>query len=316
MTDFQEILKTDSVVFLSEDSFPAQRRLDRTVSQMEDLIDMAGSGKSLPVTEICEDGECCAVVLEEIFDGETLVLTSAVSGPEEKDVFCELAAELFRIRPPAKIINLDAKDRLPEKAVISYFSSMVLDYFTQCSPFFQDYDSVYSESRIEKASQVIDRLRREGITFPDGSSVLEICCGNGMSTIGLRKAGIDPEISADINDDEISVGLHHGVLKKDSTLVLDASKLSHFFDKGRFDACIGFMIGTIHMYDKNMWLDILNEMILVTKPGGRLLLTIRTPEETAVVDDFMRSKGISGLVIDNRDDETEYDQWIWTGIVP
>lgn len=310
---FQRLLGTSSTVFLSEDSFASQRLLENGMSQLADLVKMAKTAPLPPLIAVSENGLFTGVALPELFEGETLVLTAAVCGPEEKKMFHALAQDLFRIAPPARIIDDNDKDRLSERAVIAYYAAMTLDRFAQCGPFIQKYDDVYSPRRVKKAAETIRRMKDAGVSF-DGA-VIEICCGNGMSALALHEAGLDP-VCVDINEDEVAVGLYHGVLGKDRTVVFDASALSLCFDEKRFDVCIGFMLGTIHGYDREMWRTVIREAAKVTAPGGRLLFTVRTEEEARMVSEDMEKDGISGTIWDNRDSETEYDQWIWTAVIP
>ena len=92
---------------------------------------------------------------------------------------------------------------------------------------------------------------------------------------------------------------------------MDATTLSRNLDNETFDTVIGFMIGTIYEFNKNLWFSIVGEAAKMLKPGGFLLLTMRAEHEAVWVSDYLKSKGVVGEIIDNIDELTNYDEWIY-----
>jgi len=201
--------------------------------------------------------------------------------------------------------------------VIEYYSKTALSFFQESGALLPSYDSVYSKSRVQKAAAVLQKVAGLPAVKESGRAflapefrVLEICCGNGMSTLGLYEKGIVP-LSVDINAEDVCIGLAHGVLKPEKTIVMDATALSKNLDAETFDTVIGFMIGTIYEFNKELWFSIAGEALKMLKQGGFLLLTLRAEHEAVWVADYLKSLGVAGEIIDNRDNETNYDEWIY-----
>jgi len=251
--------------------------------------------------------------------GNCLVFTPAVSDAETKRVFWSLLSEMFFL-PPAgdtQICRLFVSEKELTDDVIEYYSKTELSFFRESDAQPPSYKSVYSESRVQKATATLQKIselstvKDSGRTFlAPGLRVLEICCGNGMSTLGLYEEKVEP-LCVDINAEDICIGLAHGVLRPDKTILMDATTLSRYLDIEMFDTVIGFMIGTIYEFNKELWFSIVGEALKMLKSGGFLLLTLRDEHEAVWVSDYLKSKGIVGEIIDNLDDLTHYDEWIY-----
>ena len=250
--------------------------------------------------------------------GNCLVFTPAVSDAGTIRVFQSILSEMAALPSagdtPVHQLQVSKKELADD--VIEYYSKTALAFFHESEEMLPSYDSVYSESRVQKAAETLRKMsglpavKESGRAFlAPGFNVLEICCGNGMSTLGLYEEGVVP-LSVDINAEDICIGLAHNVLKPAKTILMDATTLSRNLDSETFDTVIGFMIGTIYEFNKNLWFSIVGEALEMLKPGGFLLLTLRAEHEAVWVSDYLKSKGVVGEIIDNRDDRTNYDEWI------
>ena len=133
-----------------------------------------------------------------------------------------------------------------------------------------------------------------------------------MATLSLEKRGIFP-LTTDYDRCQVCQGLEHGVLKPERTIVMDATRLTDFLDGGSFDAVIGFMLGTIYSFNKDIWAAMMNESLKVVKPGGTLLFTVNKHEEMDILESVLDGLGAVGEVIDNTDENGIYDQWVYLG---
>lgn len=342
---FVQKLNIRASFYLTEENIASQRYLYDGLLELEELVKMKKEGKFDFETVFLSDEEKTSsfigfVMIEreksetkgEPDSGNCLVFTSVLSDFETKKMFQSLLADLHSdekdIPTDEKGIPTDEKGIpsdekyipvSPEKLaddVREYFSNMNLSYFKESLGNIPPYDSIYSAPRIEKASQTLDivknnpraALLKKSFLAP-GSNVLEICCGNGMSSLSLYDAGISP-ICLDRDEEEICIGLAHGVLKPERTVLMDATTLSKNLDENQFDAVIGFMIGTIYEFNKEMWFSIADESLKVLKKDGFLMLTLRTKQEAEWISEHLNKNGISSEIIDNQDEKTNYDAWI------
>lgn len=164
---------------------------------------------------------------------------------------------------------------------------------------------VYIESRNERLKGILDKYKLKG-------KILEICCGNGMSTLPLHKMGYDP-LSIDLDKCQICQGLEHNVLDPKRTIVLDATRLSEFFYENSFDTIAGFMLGTIYSFNRGIWEKMMAQAVKLLKPDGMILLTVNKKEEIEILQNALSRNGIRGQLIDNTDGKGIYDQWIYLG---
>jgi hypothetical protein len=73
------------------------------------------------------------------------------------------------------------------------------------------------------------------------------------------------------------------------------------------------MLGAIYEFNKADWQKILSEAAAIVNEG-LFLLTVHKKEEIDFIDKTMNSFGIKGQIIDNRDDTSIYDQWVYIGV--
>jgi hypothetical protein len=73
------------------------------------------------------------------------------------------------------------------------------------------------------------------------------------------------------------------------------------------------MLGAIYEFNKTDWQKILSEAAAIVNEG-LFLLTVHKKEEIDFIDKTMNGFGIKGQIIDNRDDTSIYDQWVYIGV--
>lgn len=201
------------------------------------------------------------------------------------------------------------------KTTIREFSEAVNEYFSielvnrhlceNCHVNKEPYNMVYIESRNARLKGILDRYRLKG-------NILEICCGNGMSTLPLHNMGYDP-LSIDYDKCQVCQGLEHNVLDPKRTIVIDATRLCEFFNINSFDTIVGFMLGTIYPFNKSAWEKMMTESVSILKPAGMILLTVNKKEEIEILKNALEMNGVRGELIDNTDSKGIYDQWVYVG---
>ncbi|MCZ7382215.1 MAG: class I SAM-dependent methyltransferase [Candidatus Methanoperedens sp.] len=193
------------------------------------------------------------------------------------------------------------------KAIVEYYSIELVNrrLCENCHISKEPYEMVYIESRNARLEGLLDKYKLKG-------DILEICCGNGMSTLPLHKIGYNP-LATDYDKCQICQGLEHHVLDPKRTIVLDATKLSLFFAENEFDTIVGFMLGTIYPFNKTTWEKMMDESAKVLKPGGFIMLTVNKREEIEILKNALEKNGIKGKLVDNTDEKGIYDQWVYVG---
>lgn len=191
-------------------------------------------------------------------------------------------------------------------AIIEYYcSSLVSRQLCENCPVSKEpYEMVYIKDRNAKLKALLKK-------YPLKGDILEICCGNGMSTLPLHESGYDP-LAIDNDKCQICQGLEHDVLNPKRTIVLDATRLSEFFRENEFDTVVGFMLGTIYAYNKDMWEKMITEAVKALKSNGMILLTVNKKEEIEVLMDVLE-RHFTGKIVDNTDEKGIYDQWAYVG---
>ena len=147
--------------------------------------------------------------------------------------------------------------------------------------------------------------------YPD-DKILEVCCGNGMSTLALYRLGLSP-LAIEVNKCVVCQGLEQGVLNPRKILVMDATTLSRYFEPGSFNAVIGFMLGLVYDFNKELWINIMKEAVKVARKDALLLFTVSSKPEIEILAAALAREGIKGQIVDNTDSEGTYDQWFFVG---
>jgi SAM-dependent methyltransferase len=193
------------------------------------------------------------------------------------------------------------------EAVIEYYSLALVNrrLCENCHINKEPYNMVYIEFRNDILIGILEKYKLKG-------EILEICCGNGMSTLPLQKMGYRP-LAIDYDRCQICQGLEHSVLDPKRTIVLDATRLSEFFPENSFDTIAGFMLGTIYPFNKNIWEKIMGEAAWILKPEGMIILTVNKKEEIEILKNALEKAHVSGILINNTDEKGIYDQWVYVG---
>lgn len=256
-----------------------------------------------------ENGDIIGLIL---FNPETdespefwAVFTNLISSKPAPNESSRRFSERVKNLKLNKVYETTRKDF--NNAIIEYYSLVLVNrqLCENCHISKEPYEMVYIESRNAKLKGLLDKYKLQG-------ELLEICCGNGMSTLPLRRQGYDP-LAIDNDKCQICQGLEHGVLDPKRTIVLDATRLSEFFPDNAFDSVVGFMMGTIYPFNKDTWEKMVVEAVKVLKTGGMMMLTVNKKEEIEILKDALEKSHINGKLIDNTDDKGIYDQWAYVG---
>jgi SAM-dependent methyltransferase len=308
-------LDNDENLFLPEESYSNLKDLYRTLGFMEQMIQSGGIDGEVRAVQEGEDIICLAINNQDMGEYPSFwaVFTNVVARSgiqsEAAGQFDGLAYVLLQAADNVNLIDASArelKDALQEYFSIALVEKQLCD---GCVKPTETYDMVYLDIRVQRLD---DMFRKLGDKFDASGRVLEICCGNGMATLSLEKLGIFP-LTTDYDRCQVCQGLEHDVLKPERTIVMDATRLTDFFEGASFDAVIGFMLGTIYSFNKDVWAAMMYESLKVVKPGGTLLFTVNKHEEMDILKNVLEGLGAVGEVIDNTDENGIYDQWVYLG---
>lgn len=256
-----------------------------------------------------ENGNVIGLVLYNPETGESepflAIFTDIISSRQLLNKGSRIFSDITSDLKLQKFYNVEAQEF--HNAIIEYFSLELVNRHLceNCHISKEPYDMVYIESRNDRLNGIIEKHDLKG-------EMLEICCGNGMSTLPLRKMGYNP-LAIDYDKCQICQGLEHNALDPRRTIVLDATRISEFFDENTFDTIVGFMLGTIYPFNKDIWEKMMTEAVKVLKTGGIILLTVNKKEEIEILKKALEINGICGEFIDNTDSKGIYDQWIYIG---
>ncbi|MBN2488609.1 MAG: class I SAM-dependent methyltransferase [Methanosarcinaceae archaeon] len=309
----KELFDVDEEIYLVEPNYYSQRTIESTIKYLENIRDIIETNK-LRIIRITTGGKTVGLA---IFNPATpevpidfwSIFTSAITSFQNAE-FESLADSIIASNEPERVIEVTHSNL--HEALIEYYSVLLVnrETCTDCTMQLEPYNSVYAEDRIDRLLELLERLGSEGLSFE--GNMLEICCGNGMSTIALHRLGYDP-LSIDYEKCEVCQGLEHGVLNPRRTLVMDATKLSRFLEPERFDCIVGFMLGTIYEFNKDIWSRMMVESAKVAREGATILFTVRSKPEMDLLEKALQYAGIEGRAIDNNDSSGMYDQWVFVG---
>ncbi len=308
-------LDNDENLFLPEESYSSMNDLYRTLGFMEQMVQSQGIDGKVRAVQDGEDIICLTInnPATPEYPSFWAVFTNVVakSGIQSAAAgqFGGLASVLLQAADDMDFIDASSRELIG--ALQEYFSIALVEkqLCDGCVKPNETYDMVYLDTRVQRLDELFKKL---GDRFDASGRVLEICCGNGMATLSLEKLGILP-LTTDYDRCQVCQGLEHGVLKPELTIVMDATRLTDFFEGGSFDAVIGFMLGTIYSFNKDIWAAMMDESLKVVKPGGTLLFTVNKREEMDILKEVLDGLGAVGEVIDNTDENGIYDQWVYLG---
>ncbi|HJH30384.1 MAG TPA: class I SAM-dependent methyltransferase [Methanosarcinaceae archaeon] len=309
----QDLLGIKDEIYLVEPGYHSQKNIVTTISYLKDIQKVAGD-YSFRAIRITDGTKTTGLAIfnertEEVpVDFWSIFLSSIASQSIEE--FESLADSILDFNPPERVVEVAGN--VMNDALIEYYSILLVNRETcnECTMPLESYKRVYAPDRVSRLSELLKKLAQNGISI-DGD-VLEICCGNGMSTIALHELGIEPT-TIEYEKCTVCQGLMHGVLDPKKTIVMDATMLSNFFEHGRFDCVVGFMLGTIYEFNKEMWARMMFESAKVSKEGALMLFTVNSKSEMDILESALRMIGIEGEVMDNTDKLSIYDQWVFIG---
>ena len=238
--------------------------------------------------------------------GFWIIFTDFISDKRSKEEFEVLASEIKGIKEREVVME---REKFREGVIEFYSVGLVNRLFCDCD--LKD-TSFYPRERTEALKKVLSEfLRENGIGVEiENKKTLEIGCGDGGATIALHESGIFP-IAVDINKCEICKGLEEGVLEPKKSIVLDCSVLSTFFGK-EFDIVFGFMIGKLTPFNRFEWEGVLREVPRILKDRGKVLFTVSSEEEAAMVKEILKDE-FEGEIKENKDSDGYLDHWVIYG---
>ncbi len=310
----QEFLGIDEEIYLVEESYTTQRTLERTLQYLNGVRNFPGA-ESIRLIRVREGEHTLGLLFFNHADENVPVdfwslFTGALASASLKARFEALADSLLTSNPPEKDIELPSETW--RNAINEYYSLMLVsrNLCPGCSVRPESYRSVFSENRVKKVTEIFELLRKKGY-YPEGR-LLEVCCGNGMSTLALYRLGLDP-LAIEINKCTVCQGLEQQVLNPQRVVVMDATTISRYFEPGSFDAVMGFMLGLVYEFNKDLWTGIMREAVSVAADGAVLLFTVSSKPEIEILADTLLKAGVKGEIVDNMDSEGTYDQWLFVG---
>ena len=309
----QDLLGIKDEIYLVEPGYYSQKNIVTTISYLKDIQKVVGD-YNLRAIRITDGINTTGLAIfnertEEVpVDFWSIFLSSIANQSIEE--FESLADSILDSNQPERVVEVAGSAM--NDALIEYYSILLVNRETcdECTMPLESYEQVYTPDRMNRLSGLLKKLAQSGISIE--GDVLEICCGNGMSTIALHELGIEPTT---IEYDKCTVcqGLMHGVLDPKKTIVMDATMLSNFFEQGRFDCVVGFMLGTIYEFNKDLWARMMFESAKVAKEGALMIFTVNDKSEMDILESALRMIGIEGEVMDNTDQFGIYDQWVFSG---
>lgn len=310
----QELLGINEEIYLVEESYTSQRTPERTLQYLNRVRNFPGAG-DIRLIRVREAGHTLGLLFFNPADENVpvnfwSVFTGALASVSMKTRFEVLADSLIPSTLPEKDIELSSETW--RSAINEYYSLMLVsrNLCPGCSVKPESYKSVFSENRVKRVTEIFELLRKKGC-YPEGR-LLEVCCGNGMSTLALYRLGLDP-LAIEINKCTVCQGLEQQVLNPQRSVVMDATAISRYFDPGTFDAVMGFMLGLVYEFNKELWTGIMREAVSVAADGAVLLFTVSSKPEIEILADTLLKAGVEGEIVDNTDSEGTYDQWLFIG---
>jgi len=202
-----------------------------------------------------------------------------------------------------KVEARDFKEALREYLAVSLAEGALCD----CDKEREPRSFTFNEERNKRIGALLKGLAKEHGFSLDKMEALEICCGNGMSTAAVKPL-FHRILSIDNDRCAVCNGLYHGTLEPADVMVVDAMELTKYIEE-KYDVLLGFMLGTIYEFNKNVWRMIFEESIKALGDDGFLLLTVNKREELDFMAEAFNALGVEGKVVDNRNERDVYDGW-------
>jgi SAM-dependent methyltransferase len=310
----KELLGIEEEIYFVEESYLAQRTIGSTLRYLNSVLDFL-EGRKMRLLRVREGEHTLGLLIfnpaeEEVPVDFWSVFTGALAATLLKKEFETIASSIMSSNLPEREIEISSESW--RNAVNEYYSFMLVNrnLCQGCAVRPESYRSIFSENRVRRVTDIFNLLQKKGLS-PEGR-LLEVCCGNGMSTLALYRLGLDP-LAVEINKCMICQGLEQGVLNPQRVLVMDATVISRYFEPGSFDAVMGFMLGLVYEFNKELWTGIMREAVSVASQGALLLFTVSSRPEIEILAEALRRAGVKGEIVDNTNSEGTYDQWIFVG---
>ncbi|MBN1134727.1 MAG: class I SAM-dependent methyltransferase [Methanosarcinaceae archaeon] len=309
----KELFDVDEEVYLVEPNYYSQKRIESSIKYLQTICDIIVINK-LRIIQMTNEGKTIGLAIFNPATSEVPIdfwsIFTSLIAKKQRSEFESLSDTILASNLPERVIEISS-DSLHE-ALVEYYSMLLVNRETciDCTMQLEPYNRVYVEERINRLLELLEWLKSDGISF--GKDMLEICCGNGMSTIALHRLGYEP-LSIEYDKCAVCQGLEHGVLDPRRTIVMDATKLSKFFEQEHFDCIVGFMLGTIYEFNKEIWSRMMLESEKVAREDATILFTVRSKPEMDILEKSLKDAGIEGRVIDNTDCSGMYDQFVFVG---
>lgn len=310
----QELLDINEEIYLIEENYLAQRKIESTLQYLNGLRKFSGEHE-MRLLRVCENERTLGLLLFNAADENVpvdfwSVFTGSFASANLRKEFEEIVDVIFSSNAPVK--EIETPFERWQDAVIEYYSLMLVtrNLCPICNVRPESYKNIFSESRVQKVEAIFGYLKKRDL-YPKGK-VLEVCCGNGMSTLALYRLGLTP-LAVEINKCTVCQGLEQGVLNPQKTIIMDATALSKYFEPGSFDVVMGFMLGLIYEFNKELWTSIMREAVQVANDNALLLFTVSSKPEIEILAAALSREGVEGEIVDNTDSEGTYDQWLFVG---
>ncbi|MDD4330760.1 MAG: class I SAM-dependent methyltransferase [Methanosarcinaceae archaeon] len=313
----QELSGISETLYLVEESYSSQRTIESTLRYLAGVHTFVAQEK-IRLIRIKKEEQTLGLFIFNPGNKEFpvdfwSVFTGALAKEPYRREFEELSASILLQNPAEKEFEISSE--LWRDAINEYYSLMLIsrNLCPGCSTELEAYDCVFSEGRVKTVQESFEKLKAKGYSFESGKKgkMLEVCCGNGMSTLALHRMGFEP-LGVEVNKCTLCQGLEHRVLNPKKALVLDATKLSEYFEP-EFDFVVGFMLGLVYEFNKGLWIGIVKEAAKVTAKGGLLLFSVKSRPEIEILAKALFEVGVIGEIVDNEDSDGIFDQWLFIG---
>lgn len=310
----RELIKVQEDVFLIEGSFDGLEQNHKSCDYLRQLSMLPRDAVPAALRISDREGAGLGVAFQNRHpDGDFWFLVPYPHEPAARRRTEQMAGAVLGSGVIATVKSRKIDGSRFREALREYLSvSLVEQALCDCDRDIEPLSFAVNSERGRRIKALIKKAAKKYGLNPGKMDALEICCGNGMSTVPLRQT-FRSVLSVDLDKCAVCNGLYHGTLEPGSTMVADATRLSRY-GLPRYDAVAGFMLGTIYEFNKPSWRSIVNEAVTMLNGGGLILLTVNGKEEMDFIEECFTSMGIHGEVIDNRQKETIYDSWAFVSL--
>ncbi|WP_030765346.1 class I SAM-dependent methyltransferase [Streptomyces sp. NRRL F-2664] len=165
------------------------------------------------------------------------------------------------------------------------------------------YPHLFSAERAAQAERIVERSPL--LRFPAGARVLDLCCGPGLFTVPLARAG-HPVTGVDLSAPLLERARKRCADAGVEVRLVEADMLA-FAEPGAFDAVVNMFtsFGYLDRHEDNV--QVLRNAHTSLAPGGTLLVDVVGKEVLARRDERVSLSELDGKVLVQRD--TVLDDW-------